>query len=154
MTTTKELLKSFVLLSDEYIVLIEKDMDIKPKMRVTDAISKNEDKIYTTELLNTIYNNNLATNIMTKDKYMAYCVGFIQREVIGRNIHGYKHFEHYYDVSNYVHIYNSSAEEFNQILMEKIKVMFPDAYFIIENRTSFNYLFSSEPVYFSLLIKW
>jgi hypothetical protein len=153
MATTKELLKPFVFLSDEYLYIIEKDMGIEPNKCITDAISKNAEKIYTNETLNTIYNDD-KNKIITKDKYMKYCVGYIQRRVIGQNIHGYTNFEHYYDVTNYVHMYNSSAEEFNQILLEKIKVMFPDMNIIIINRTSFNYLFSSEPVYFSILIQW
>ncbi len=66
---------------------------------------------------------------MTKEKYLSYCVGYIHYCVITENLRGNKQFNHNYENSYFMY---GSAEEFNQSLLEKLQLMFPDANIVIK----------------------
>ena len=135
--TTQLILKPFVYMTVDLIERIEKDM---PKVSMAS---------YTKESLRNMVNNML-TNKIKKEKYISYCVGYIHGSVIHENMIGKNHFVHYYEISSF--IYNS-AVEFNDCLMEKLQVMFPDAVIIIKKTEMLN-LCLSNPLYFTLYIRW
>ena len=150
MTTTQELLKPFCYITNKFIKTIETDMGIKKEPVVDNYISKNADKKYTKESLSNVFYNSEITNRMTKEKYIAYCVGYIQRCVINENIWGNLIFDHNYKIPYYLY---DSADEFNGSLFEKLNDMFPDAKIKIEGRNWLNY-FSKKPANYSLSIRW
>ena len=119
-----------------------------------DRIDKNaptvSTAIYTKNSLKTMCNDILTHKKMTKEQYLSYCVGYIHNSVITENMNGKKHFLHDYEISYFIY---HSAEEFNDSLLEKLQVMFPDATIIIKNRKWFN-LCASKPIYYLLYISW
>lgn len=136
--TTQLIIEPFVYMTSEFIERIEKDM------------SKVSMASYTKESLQNMVNNML-TNKIKKEKYISYCVGYIHDSVIHANMTGKTQFLHDYKISNF--IYNS-AVEFNDCLMEKLKVMFPDAVIIIKK--SMLNLCVSNPLFYTytLYIRW
>jgi hypothetical protein len=135
--TTQLILKPFVYMTQELIERIEKDV---PKVSMAS---------YTKESLQNMVNDVL-TNKMKKEKYLSYCVGYIHDSVIHVIMSGKNHFKHDYEISYF--IYNS-AEEFNESLLEKIQVMFPDAGITIKKANILNFGLTN-PVFYSLSIMW
>lgn len=124
-------------MTQDHIERIEKD---------TPTISK---ATFTKESLQNMYHYQF-TNRMKKESYLSYCVGYIHNSVIHENLNGKKHIEHDYEISYFIY---SSAEEFNESLLEKLQVMFPDANVIIKNRKLLNFGLT-KPEFYSLSVRW
>lgn len=131
-------LKPFIYMTQELIERIEKDI---PKVSMTS---------YTKESLKNMFNDVVTTNKMKKEKYLSYCVGYIHDSVIHNNMNGKVHFNHDYEISYFIY---DSAEEFNESLLYKLQVMFPDANITIKKASLLNFGLKN-PIFFSLSIIW
>lgn len=118
MTTTQEIIKPFVYMTQELIERIEKDM---PKVSTA---------TYTRESLHNMANH-VRTYKMKKETYLSYCVGFIHDRVIHANMGGKTLYQHDYQIDGSIY---SCALEFNDGLMNKLQLMFPDAYILIKKQ--------------------
>ena len=136
--STQLIIKPFVNMTQSFIESIEKDT---PKISMA---------IYTKESLYNRFNDAVTTNKMKKEKYLSYCVGYIHDSVIHVNMNGKVHFNHDYEISYFIY---DSAEEFNESLLGKLQVMFPDANIIIKKTRLLNFGLSN-PIFFSLSIIW
>ncbi len=134
--TTQLIIKPFVYMTQELIERIEKDM---PKVSVA---------TYTKESLQKMVNDARTRN-MEKETYLSYCVGYIHDSVIHANMSGKTHLEHDYEISYSIY---SSALAFNESLLEKLELMFPDAEILVK-KLMLNFGLSN-PLFYSLSIRW
>jgi hypothetical protein len=134
--TTQQIIKPFVYMTQELIERIKKDM---PKVSMATYTKGSLQKMV----------NDARTYKMEKETYLSYCVGYIHDSVIHANMSGKTHLEHDYEISCSIY---SSALAFNESLLEKLELMFPDAEILVKNRM-LNFVLNSTVLY-TLSIRW